>query len=183
MAQPTATWLERRFGAEVSWLPFDLHPEYPAGGLPREQLLARYGEGMTERMRATFEARGLVYNPHPEVIPNTMTALRLSELARELGRHAEVHDRLMDAYWNDAEDIGDHDVLRRLAAELELPAAEVEDVLAGERYRDRVEGSTRQAVSIGANAVPAFLLDRRLLVLGAQPEPVFEQAFAQLAAS
>jgi predicted DsbA family dithiol-disulfide isomerase len=37
-------------------------------------------------------------------------------------------------------------------------------------------------VSIGANAVPAFLLDRRLLVLGAQPEAVFEQALAQLAA-
>ena len=40
--------------------------------------------------------------------------------------------------------------------------------------------STRQAASIGANAVPAFLLDRRLLVLGAQPNEVFEHAFAQL---
>ena len=183
MAQPTATWLGRRFGAEVTWLPFDLHPEYPVDGLPREQLLARYGEGMTERMRAAFEARGLVYNPHPERIPNTMSALRLSELARELGRHEELHDRLMDAYWSEAEDIGDDTVLRRVAAELGLPEAEVEDVLGSDRYRDLVEDSTRRAVSIGANAVPAFVLDRRLLVLGAQPEHVFEQAFAQLAAS
>jgi len=30
------------------------------------------------------------------------------------------------------------------------------------------------------NGIPAFLLDRRLLVLGAQPFEVFEQAFAQL---
>jgi predicted DsbA family dithiol-disulfide isomerase len=35
-------------------------------------------------------------------------------------------------------------------------------------------------VTVGANAVPAFVLDQRLLVLGAQPEDVFEQAFAQL---
>ncbi len=28
--------------------------------------------------------------------------------------------------------------------------------------------------------VPAFVLDERLLVLGAQPEEVFERAFAQL---
>jgi predicted DsbA family dithiol-disulfide isomerase len=28
--------------------------------------------------------------------------------------------------------------------------------------------------------VPGFLLDRRLLVLGAQPRDVFEQAFARL---
>ena len=53
-------------------------------------------------------------------------------------------------------------------------------MLEGDRYRDRIVDSTRQAASIGANAVPAFLLDRRLLVLGAQPNEVFEHAFAQL---
>ena len=71
-------------------------------------------------------------------------------------------------------------VLRTLAVELGLPADEVDDVLASDRYRDRVVDSTRQAVGVGANAVPAFVLDQRLLVLGAQPEAVFEQAFAQL---
>ena len=170
-------------GATVTWLPFDLHPEYPPEGLPREQLLARYGPEMTERMRRFFAARGLDYNPHPDVVPNTMAALRLTELARDLGRHAAFHDRAMDAYWSEAQDLGDPDVLRRLASEVGLPEDGVEDVLAGDRYRDRVQDSTRQAVSIGANAVPAFLLDRRLLVLGAQPENVFEQAFAQLDAA
>jgi predicted DsbA family dithiol-disulfide isomerase len=149
--------------------------------LPRPQLLARYGAGMTERMRETFARRGLDYNPNPDVVPNSMRALQLSELARDLGRHDEAHDRVMDAYWAEARDIGDPAVLRGLAAELALPEDDVEGVLAGDRYRDRIEHSTRQAVSIGANAVPAFLLDGRLLVLGAQPEAVFEQALAQLA--
>ena len=162
------------------WLPFDLHPEYPPEGLPRERLLARYGPAMTERVGSFFASRGLDYNPNPEVVPNSMRALQLTELARDLGRHAEVHDRLMDAYWSEGQNIGDVEVLRALATELALPADDVEEVLAGERYRDRIEGSTRQAVSIGANAVPAFLLDRRLLVLGAQPEELFEQAFERL---
>ena len=35
-----------------------------------------------------FEEHGLVYNPHPEVVPNTMRALRVTELARERGLHA-----------------------------------------------------------------------------------------------
>jgi predicted DsbA family dithiol-disulfide isomerase len=89
----------------------------------------------------------------------------------------------MDAYWSEAQDIGDPGVLRRLARELELPEEDLDEVLDGDRYRDRIAASTRQAASIGANAVPAFLLDRRLLVLGAQPEDVFEQAFAQLEGS
>jgi len=165
----------------VSWQPFDLHPEYPPEGIPREQLLARYGgDATTERMQRFFAERGLEYNPHPEVVPNSMDALRLTELARDLGRHAELHDRLMDAYWQEARNIGDLDVLREETAAAGLPADEVEDVLGGERYRDRIESSTRLAYSLGANAVPAFVLDRRLLVLGAQPDDVFERAFAQL---
>jgi predicted DsbA family dithiol-disulfide isomerase len=165
-------------------MPFDLHPEYPPEGIPREQLVARYGgAAMTERMTRFFAERGLEYNPHPDVVPNSLNALRVTELARDLGRHAELHDRLMTAYWEEAKDIGDPEVLSAEATAAGLPADEVADVLAGDRYRDRVETSTREAYSMGANAVPAFVLDRRLLVLGAQPEEVFEQAFAQLEGS
>ena len=172
--------MQRQLGAQVTWLPFDLHPEYPPEGLPRAELLARYGPGMTDHVRDFFAARGLRYNPHPDVVPNSRRAQQLTELARDLGRHEPVHDRLMDAYWDEAQDIGDPGVLRRLAGELELPESDVEEVLGGDRYLDRIESSTIEAASMGANAVPAFVLDRRLLVLGAQPDDVFEHAFARL---
>lgn len=164
----------------MTWLPFDLHPEYPRDGLPRERLLARYGEAGLARTQAMFESRGLEYAPHPEIVPNTRAALRLGEHARGHGLHREFHDRVMDAYWAESRDIGDPDELQSLAADVGLPDEEVDVVLAGDRYADVVETSTLQAASVGVNGVPAFVLDRRLLVLGAQPEPVFEQAFAQL---
>jgi predicted DsbA family dithiol-disulfide isomerase len=180
----TAEQARREFDAEVVWLPFDLHPEYPPEGIPLAELHRRYGLGVGERdpLRARFAAAGLEYD-RPEIVPNTKLALRLSELAREHGLHQSFHDRLMDAYWSEATDIGDPDELRRLAAEVGLDAHEVERVLADpEAYLDLVEGSTREAFSIGINAVPAFLLDRRLIVLGAQPLDVFRRAFAELAA-
>jgi predicted DsbA family dithiol-disulfide isomerase len=171
----------RRFGAEVTWLPFDLHPEYPAEGIPREQLHARYGSSFHDRLRERFSREGLAYNPPPGVVPNTMRALRVTELARERGLHPGVHDRLMDAYWAEGRNIGDPAELRALATEAGLDGGEVDEVLAGEAYRDRVLGSTSQAVSIGVTGVPGFLLDRRLLILGAQPRDVFERAYEQLA--
>ena len=89
----------------------------------------------------------------------------------------------MDAYWSEATNVGDADELRRLAAEVGLDAGDVERVIDDpSEYLDVVEGSTRQALSIGIDAVPAFLLDRRLIVVGAQPIEVFRRAFAQLAA-
>jgi predicted DsbA family dithiol-disulfide isomerase len=158
----------------VTWLPFDLHPEYPPEGLPRERLLARYGEAGIARTRAMFEAAGLTYEPHPDVVPNTRAALRLTELARNRGLHEPFHDRLMDAYWAESQDIGDADVLRRLADEIGLDPGETARVLGSDEYLDRVTASTRQAASIGITGIPAFLIDRRQLVLGAQPREVFE---------
>ena len=128
-----------------------------------------------------FEAAGLVYNPHPEVVPNTMRALRVTELGRERGRHKPVHDRLMDAYWDEGRNIGDPAELRTLAIEAGLDGDEVDEVLAGDGYADRVRASTAEAQSIGITGIPAFALDGRLLILGAQPREVFEHAFAQLA--
>lgn len=87
----------------------------------------------------------------------------------------------MDAYWAEATDIGNAGELRRLAAEVGLDTEDVERVLTDpSAYLDAVEASTQQAQAIGINAIPAFLLDRRLIVLGAQPFEVFEQAFAEL---
>jgi predicted DsbA family dithiol-disulfide isomerase len=175
-----AEWMKERFGAAIEWLPFDLHPEYPAEGIPRAQLVARYGADGIARTAASFERSGLAYNPNPDVVPNTMQALRLTEHARAQDLHEPFHDRLMDAYWAEAQNIGDPDVLRALAAEVGVTGAD--EVLAGDAYADDVRGSTAEAHSVGINAIPAFLLDRRLIVLGAHPQETFEQAFAQLGA-
>ncbi|HLM35824.1 MAG TPA: DsbA family protein [Gaiellaceae bacterium] len=179
MGQRRAERLRHRYGAEITWLPFHLHPEYPPDGLPRERLVARYGPGAQAAMAERFAADDLDYNPNPDVVPNTIDALRLTELARDQRRHDEIHDRLMDAYWRDGVDIGDRDELRRLLDD--LPRDDVERVLAGDDYRDRVLASTEQAQSIGIAGIPAFLLDSRLLVLGAHPPETFDRAFAQLA--
>jgi predicted DsbA family dithiol-disulfide isomerase len=102
----------------------------------------------------------------------------VAELARDRGAHGPVHRRLMDAYWAEARDIGDPETLRELAAEAGLE--DVDEALEGDAFEARIEASTGQAASIGINGIPAFLLDERLLVLGAQPREVFERAFAQL---
>ena len=167
----------------MTWLPFDLHPEYPPEGVPREHLTRRYGPRVHDHVREFFARHGLVHEPPADVVPNSRRALQLTELARDRGLHEPFHDRLMDALWAEATNIGDADELRRLASEVGLDAGEVEDVLAGDAYLDRIRASTAQAHALGVNAIPAFLLDRRLLVLGAQPLDVFERAFAELEAA
>jgi len=162
--------MRERFTAGVEWLPFDLHPEYPPEGVPRDPERAARGA-------ALFASHGLDYNP-PPVAPRSLDALRLGEHARAQGLYTQFFERTMDAYWAEAQDIGDHEVLRALAAEVGVDGAD--DVLSSDRHADAVRRSTAEAHAIGINGIPAFLLDRRLLVLGAHPRETFERAFEQL---
>jgi predicted DsbA family dithiol-disulfide isomerase len=161
--------MRERFDAEITWAPFDLHPEYPPEGVPRPP--------STGQVEPIFEANGLVYNP-PPIRANSLKALRLAEHARAHDLFDALHARLFDAYWAEAENIGDPDVLATLAQDVGLEGAD--EVLETDAYRDVVQTSTAQAVAAGVNGVPAFVLDGRLLVLGAHPRSTFERAFAQL---
>jgi predicted DsbA family dithiol-disulfide isomerase len=84
----------------------------------------------------------------------------------------------MDAYWSEGQNIGDAETLRGLAAEAGLDGAD--KVFDGDAYEERVLVSTAQAQHLGIHAIPAFVVDSKLLILGAQPREVFEQAFERL---
>jgi predicted DsbA family dithiol-disulfide isomerase len=162
--------MKERFGATVEWLPFDLHPEYPPEGVPRNPERAA-------RAAELFASHGLTYNP-PPVSPRSLDAQRLAEHARSQGLYLPFFERTMDAYWAEAQDIGDHGVLRTQAAEVGVDGAD--EILGSDAYADTVRRSTADAHAVGINGIPAFLLDRRLLVLGAHPQETFERAFEQL---
>jgi predicted DsbA family dithiol-disulfide isomerase len=165
--------MKDRFDATVEWLPFDLHPEYPREGVPRNPERAA-------RAADLFASHELAYNP-PPVSPRSLDSQRLGEHARAQGLYVPYFERTMDAYWAEGRNIGDHEVLRTLAAEVGVEGAD--EVLASDRYADTVARSTAEAHAIGVNGIPAFLLDGRLLVLGAHPRETFERAFEQLGSS
>ena len=126
-----------------------------------------------------IESAGLTFNPSAS-LPNTLHALKVTELARDVGLHEPVHTRLMHAYWSEGKDLGDDETLIDLVAEVGLDRDEAAGVIAEGRYADRIAASTQEANRLGIYAIPAFILGHRLVVMGAQPEELFEQAVEQL---
>jgi predicted DsbA family dithiol-disulfide isomerase len=179
VALERASWLERRFGATIDWLPFDLHPEYPAEGIPYEELRARYGDAAEANVRRMVEDAGLPLHDR-ELVPSSRKALILAELARDHGKHDEIHPRLLRAYWAEGRDIGSDEVLLDEARAVGLDEDEVRDALATRRNWDRIEASTQGMYELGAGGVPAWVIDDRLLLPGAQPHEVFERVLTQL---
>jgi predicted DsbA family dithiol-disulfide isomerase len=169
----------RRYGAEIEWVPFDLHPEYPPDGIARASLAERYGPGLEDHTRQLIEGAGFTYRPSRRV-PRSLRALELAELARAEGRHADIHPRLFSAYWSEARDIGDVDVLVDIAQAAGLSPEKAKEALESDAYADQVRQSTAAAHRVGVTGVPAWLVDERVLVPGAQPHEIFDQVLGQL---
>jgi predicted DsbA family dithiol-disulfide isomerase len=127
-----------------------------------------------------FEQAGLPYADTLEKVSNSRRALMLSEFAREQGAFEALHPRLFDAYWARARDIGDEQVLIEEATAVGLGAGEVAEALRDARYLEQIETQTRTAIELGAGGVPAWVIDQRVLVPGAQPHEVFEQVLERL---
>jgi predicted DsbA family dithiol-disulfide isomerase len=171
-------WLRRQLGAHVEWFPYHLHPEYPPEGLPRTVLSERYGPLFATAVIALAEDAGLPYNPHPERVPNTRTALELTEWARAQSpeAHERLHDRLMDAYWLEGRDITGWDELRKCVADVDLDPDAAEQAVRSGAFAEAVDAWTGWARSHGISAIPAFVFEQRVLVSGAQPNDVLERA-------
>jgi predicted DsbA family dithiol-disulfide isomerase len=127
-----------------------------------------------------FAEAGLPFAPERTRVPSSRKALQLSELARERGLYDALHPRLFDAYWHRDLDIGDPAVLVEEARAAGLDPDEAAETVAGDRYLDGIVSDTQRAVAVGVTGVPAWLVDDRLLIPGAQPHELFEQVLGRL---
>jgi predicted DsbA family dithiol-disulfide isomerase len=121
-----------------------------------------------------------VYDPPHDRVPNSSRALRLTELARDRGVHDALHTRLITGYWSHRRDIGDPEVLVEEAAAAGIPEAEARAALDSEELAARVDASTRAALRNGVTGVPAWAIDQRLVIPGAQPREVFDSVLRRL---
>jgi predicted DsbA family dithiol-disulfide isomerase len=178
VALERADWLQERFGATLRWHPFDLHPEYPPEGIPRAELLARYGPAMEAAVRRMFEEAGLPAAELPPRVPNSRRAQRVAISAGE--RFGELYRRYSEAYFGRGRDIGDDDVIVEEAVAAGLAEESVRGVIGSDAHLDTLLSETRIAVESGGTGVPAWIVDGGVLIPGAQPHDVFERVLGRL---
>ncbi|MFI7543918.1 DsbA family oxidoreductase [Actinoplanes sp. NPDC049599] len=168
---------------EIVWRSFQLDPSIPRGTAEPvyDALAKKFGgskqqvKAMTAQVAQLAEAEGLHYDFDHAVSMNTFDAHRLIHLAKTHGLGAAAHERLMRACLIEGATL-DTPTLVRLGAEIGVPAAAAERVLAGDDHTADVEADIRQARAYGATGVPFFVLNQAYGVSGAQPAEVFLQA-------
>ena len=133
---------------------------------------------MDDQVGSLARAEGLGFDSGRPV-GNTFDVHRVLQLGLDRGVQHALLGAVNEAYFAQARDVFDRDVLTEIAAGAGLDAGEVGKVLDGEAYADEVRQDELQARQIGIGGVPFFVFDMALGASGAQPAEVFASALSQ----
>lgn len=174
-----------RFGQPVAirWQPFELNPDMPKEGVERnEYRVQKFGslersQELDANIQSIGDAEGIPFRfERMQRTPNTFDAHRLIWLAGQQDRQEEIVDRLFRAYFTNGEDVGDQEVLVRIAVESGMDANATRNFLASDKGTAEVRDAEHQGQRMGINGVPFFVLNNKWALSGAQPVEQFLSA-------
>jgi predicted DsbA family dithiol-disulfide isomerase len=88
-------------------------------------------------------------------------------------------EALFRAYFTEGRDVGRHDVLARIAAEVGLPRAEALVFLESDARKKEVEGAALKGLKLGLQGVPFFVVNNVPAFSGAQMPRTLLEVFQQ----
>ncbi|HZM45507.1 MAG TPA: DsbA family oxidoreductase [Burkholderiales bacterium] len=168
----------------VRWLPFQLNPDLPENGIPREEYVARKfgsrGKGVNARVAAAGAQVDIPFAYEKmQVQPNTLNAHRLLHYGERAGKQDAVAEELFKAHFLEGANLTDRSTLADVAVRAGMARDEVLAYLAGDADRDVVERGDVEARSAGIGGVPFFIFNRRIGVSGAQDPDTLLDAMEQ----
>jgi predicted DsbA family dithiol-disulfide isomerase len=176
-------------GAEVQirFRSFQLDPTLPPEGLPfREALSAKMGPNadlttMLEHVTKAGAAVGLALRfDQITRMPNTLLAHQLVTLLPQ-HEQEQLVDAIMRAYFEEASDIAQLDVLLEIAQSLGHDATILSARLNQGEGAEQVAEDTVTAQQIGVRGVPFFVLNNKYALSGAYPAPEIVKALTKAA--
>ncbi|MGB7407794.1 MAG: DsbA family oxidoreductase [Pontixanthobacter sp.] len=195
--QKALAQLDGEIAATIRWRPFELNPDMPPQGEDRSEHIARKyrrtaaeTQGVQDHMRNAAEEAGvsLDYTGEGDAPPammwnsfhaHKMLAWVLDSEGAE--KQTELKLALFEAHFNHRRNIADRSVLLDIAEHIGLDRTEATAALDSDDLTDRVRAEEAQAMDLNITGVPAMIVERRMLIPGAQPPEVYVNALRRVA--
>ena len=172
-----------------TWRPFQLNPGMPPDGMDRQEyLISKFGS--SDAAKTVYEniyeegvKEGINFNfDLIEVTPNSFNSHRLLALAYNTNIQEKVLDDLFESYFLHGKDIGDPNILLQIAIKHNIDAEEFKSYLSDQENIEPLANEEIQAKKMGINSIPTFIVNKQIVINGAQTSENFELIFEKLKA-
>lgn len=171
----------------IEWHPFQLNPDMPSEGMDRREYLERKFGGKEGAVRAYAPVVEHAENAGLKIdfegmkrTPNTLDAHRLIHWAGIEGKQNQIVDALFEAYFVQARDIGDPEVLADIADSVGMDAAVVLKLLKSDSDREDISNRDTHSRQMGVSSVPTYIVANQHAVPGAQPPELWEKVIGEI---
>lgn len=178
------------FAVTPHWRPFILNPDAPPVGEPYLPFLERKfgGRAAVDELFARIRTAGREYGlefafEKIRLRANTLDAHRLIRWAQDRGDASALVERLFVAHFQNGEHVGDRTVLTAIAGECGYDAAAAHAWLESDAGREAVIADEQAARLTGVRSVPTFIVDRRVVVVGAETPATLADAMREALAT
>ena len=172
-----------------TWRPFQLNPGMPPDGMDRQEyLISKFGS--SDAAKTVYEniyeegvKEGINFNfDLIEVTPNSFNSHRLLALGYQADIQEKVLDDLFESYFLHGKDIGDPNILLQIAIKHNIDAEEFKSYLSDQENIEPLANEEIQAKKMGINSIPTFIVNKQIVINGAQTSENFELIFEKLKA-
>lgn len=170
----------------ISWYPFQLDPNLPKDGslLKMDHYKRKFGEPFIKQrlpqMIETGKQDGIQFSFGGK-IGSTFDSHRLLYYVKQQENGEKKQNDLINilfrAYFEQEQDLADHQVLIKAAEQIGLNSNEIKEFLQSDKYKKEVQQEIKQNEQDNISGVPHFRINDRVELSGAQDPQQFIQAF------
>ena len=164
---------------EIEHVPFQLNTDMPKEGIERSKYLEikfggkEFAQPMYDRMTEEANKEDLNFNLDKiKKTPNTVFSHLLIKLAEQSNVHNEIKEKIYQSYFIDGLDIGNLDILIKIAKQNNIPEKEFKDFI-NEKNIELVNSKISDAREKNINGVPFFEIGKDF-ISGAQSSSQLE---------
>ena len=170
MAHSSLERLRKVRDIEVRWMSYELRPERQSTPEEDRQMAAyrRKVDANWPNVQAMAQNYGLQFGPRNHNHRSRLS-LEAEKFAEEAGLADTYAERLFRAHFCETRDLSQPETLVELGQEVGLDGEALRQSLATRSMRERVDRELALGFMYKLSGVPAFIIGRKYLVVGAQP--------------
>ena len=146
--------LSKEFDLTIDWKGIEIHPEFPPEGKIRSKTIKSKSFAKTVY---TMAKEDNIEIKLPGYATNSRLALEASEFAKTTDKFLDYHISIYEAYFVEALNIGDQDVVLKVGEHAGLDRDELEESLNNRSMFDSIEKNKKQAKDNLVLGVPTFV--------------------------
>ena len=178
--QKAMTQLREQVEFDISWKPYELHPEIPQNGYDKKLYFEqKFGElsgrpSPYKQIEEIGNSLGFEFNfSKTERIPNTFNAHRLLWKAKIENLQTELSEALFKAYFTDGRDVGSIEVLTDIAHEVGMKKKEIKNFLNSKEGGQETADDEMEFIEKSIGAVPTYFINDKYIIQGGQEPETF----------